>query len=192
MKRLAGFHMGMVGLALAVGLALTVFSGQALATTVCNTGPPPNTPLSGTIVGGVVVNAGDVCVLGGANISGGLRVNEGGFLIACGTTINGGFIANGAAELIFGAEEIDCGGDVINGAVQISNTGPGAILPAPSVAVERSTINGGLRLSGNRGPLAVATNTISGPLICNKNAFDLDDEGSPNMVTGAIRCKFVD
>jgi len=187
MKRLAGlFVLGMVG------LALTGFSGGALAATECNTGPPPNPPLSGTVVGGVVVNAGDFCVLGGANISGGVRVNEGGILIACASTINGGFVANGAANLIFGAEEIDCGGDVINGAVRISNTGPGAIPDAPSIALERSTINGGVLLSGNLGVIAVATNTIAGALRCRNNAFDLVDEGSPNIITGAVTCSFVD
>jgi hypothetical protein len=187
MKRLAGLFL--VGMA---GLALTGFTGRALAVTVCNTGPPPNAQLSGTVVGGLVVNAGDFCVLGGANISGGVRVNEGGILIACASTINGGFIANGAAELIFGAEEIDCAGDLINGAVQISNTGPGALAPAPSIALERSTINGGVHLSGNRGPIAVATNRIAGPLLCSNNAFDLEDEGSPSLITGAVRCKFGD
>jgi hypothetical protein len=138
----------------------------------------------------VVVNAGDFCFLGGANISGGVRVNEGGILIVCASTINGGFIANGAAELIFGAEELDCGGDVINGAVQISNTGPG-VFPV-SIGLERSTINGGVHLSGNRGPIAVAANTISGGLFCSNNAFVLEDEGSPSTITGAIRCKFGD
>jgi hypothetical protein len=186
MKRLARLHVGMVGLALAV------FSSHALATTICNTGPAPNPPLSGTVVGGVVVNAGDFCVLGGANVSGGVRVNEGGILIVCGSTINGGFVANGAAELIFGAEELDCRGDVINGAVHISNTGPGAFAPAPSIALERSTLNGGVRLSGNRGPIAVASNTIAGSLLCSNNAFDLEDEGSPNIITGGITCKFGD
>jgi len=187
MKRLARLHVGMVG------LALTVFSSHALATTTCNTGPAPNPPLSGTVVGGLVVNAGDFCVLGGANVSGGVRVNQGGILIVCGSTINGGFIANGAAELIFGAEEIDCAGDVINGAVQISNTGPGILPPpGPSIALERSTINGGVHLSGNSGPIAVASNTIAGSLLCSKNAFDLEDEGSPNIITGGITCKFGD
>jgi hypothetical protein len=188
MRRLTGLLV--VGMA---GLALTCFSGHALAAaTVCNTGPPPNAPLTGTIVGGLVVNAGEFCILGGANVSGGVRVNEGGILIACGSTINGGFIADGAANLIFGAEEIDCAGDVINGGVQISNTGPGALAPAPSIALERSTINGGVHLSGNRGPIAVATNRIAGVLVCKGNAFDLEDEGSPNLVTGAVRCKFGD
>jgi hypothetical protein len=181
----------LVGMA---GLALTGFSGQALAAaTVCNTGPAPNPPLSDTVVGGLVVNAGDFCVLGGANISGGVRVNEGGILIVCASTINGGFIANGAAELIFGAEEINCAGDVINGAVRISNTGPGILPPpGPSIAIERSTINGGVRLSGNLGPIAVASNRIAGALVCSNNAFDLEDEGLPNLVTGAVRCKFGD
>jgi len=188
MKRLTALFL--VGMA---GLALAGFSGRALAAaTVCNTGPPGNAPLSGTIVGGLVVNAGDFCVLGGANVSGGVRVNAGGILIACGTTINGGFIADGAAALIFGAEEIDCAGDVINGGVQISNTGPGALAPAPSIALERSTINGGVHLSGNRGPIAVATNRIAGVLVCKDNAFNLEDEGSPNLVTGAVRCNFGD
>jgi hypothetical protein len=173
-----------------LGLALIAFSGHAHAATVCNTGPPPSTPLSGTIVGGVVVNAGNFCILGGANISGGVQVNPGGILIACGSTINGGFRSNGAAELIFGAEEIDCAGNVINGGVQISNGGPGALLPAPSIALERSTINGAVHLSGNKGPIAVATNRISGGLFCSNNVFDLEDEGSPNMVTGAVKCKF--
>jgi len=174
-----------------VGLALTGFSGRALAATECNTkGGPQNgaTPLSGTLVGGVVVNAGDICFLSGANISGGVRVNEGGELYVCASTINGGFIGNGAAELIFGAEELNCGGDVINGAVQISNTGPGT-LPV-SVALERSTINGRVQLSGNRGPIAVATDTIAGALLCKNNAGDLLDEGSPNTITGGVTCKF--
>jgi hypothetical protein len=186
MKKLAGFLVGMVGLALAV------WSDGALAATECNTGPPPNPPLSGTIVGGVVVNAGDFCVLGGANVSGGVQVNAGGILIVCGSVINGGVVANGAGNLIFGAEEIGCAGDVINGAVQISNTGAGVIPGAPSIALERSAINGGVHLSGNQGPIAVATNTIAGGLFCTNNAFDLDDEGSPSVVTGAIRCKFGD
>ena len=185
MKRLTGlFLVGMVG------LALTGFSGGTLAATVCNTGPAPNPPLSGTVVGGVVVNAGDFCVLGAANISGGLRVNEGGILIACASTINGGFIAKGAAELIFGAEEIDCGGDVINGGVKISNTGPGVLPDGPSIALERSTINGGVRLSGNSGVMAVASNTIAGGLFCSKNLFDLVDEGMPSIITGQVTCNF--
>ena len=185
MKTLAGFHVGVVG------LALMVFSGHALAATECNTGPA-NPPLSGTVVGGVVVNAGDFCVISGANVSGGLRVYQGGILIVCASTINGGFIANGAAELIFGAEELDCGGDFINGGVQISNTGPGAFGPAPSIALERSTINGGVRLTGNHGPIAVAANTIAGPLACSQNTFDLEDEGFGNIITGPSSCKFGD
>ena len=186
MKRIVGFLAGIVGLALAVG------SDGALAATECNTGPPPNNaPLSGTVVGGLVVNAGDFCFLAGANVSGGVRVN-GGILIVCGSVINGGLIANGAGNLIFGAEEIDCAGDVINGAVQISNSGPGVIPGAPSIALERSTINGGVHLSGNSGPIAVASNRIAGGLFCSNNAFDLDNEGLSNVITGAIRCKFGD
>lgn len=191
MKRLAQFHMGLVG------LALLGFGGHALAATVCNTGPAgpvgPNPPLSGTVTGGMVVNAGDFCVLNGANVSGGVQVNPGGILFVCASTINGGFTANGAAEIIFGAEEIGCGGDLINGAVKISNTGPGILPPpGPSIALERSTINGGVHLSGNHGPIAVASNTIAGGLFCSNNAFDLEDEGSPSIITGKTTCKFGD
>jgi len=185
MTRLAPFHVGIVG------LALMAFSGHAHAATVCNTGPPPSTPLSGTIVGGVVVNAGNFCILGGANVSGGVVVNPGGILIACGSTINGGFRSNGAAELIFGAEEIDCAGDVINGGVQISNTGPGIIGPdAPAVALERSTLNGAVHLSGIKGRIAVASNRIAGGLFCANNVFDVEDEMMPNLITGRVTCKF--
>src|SRR2546423_15438316 len=99
MKKLAGFLAGLAGLALAVA------SDGALAATECNTGPPPNAPMSGTVVGGVVVNAGDFCVLGGANISGGVRVNDGGILIVCGSVINGGVIAEGGAEGVVGPGE---------------------------------------------------------------------------------------
>jgi hypothetical protein len=184
MNRLAGYL---------VVLALAVFANVAVAATECNTGPPGNPPLSGTIVGGVVVNAGDFCILGGANVSGGVRVNEGGILIVCASVINGGFMANGAAGLIFGAEEIDCAGDVINGAINIINTGPGAFpAPAPSIALERCVINGSVHLTGNTGPIAVASDTIAGGLFCSNNAFDLDNEGLSNVVTGAIRCNFGD
>ena len=180
MSRLAGFLVG------TVGLALVVFSGGALAATECNG------PLSGTVVGGVVVNAGDFCVLGGANVSGGVQVNGGGILVACASTISGGFVADGAANLIFGAEEIGCAGDVINGGVQISNTGPGVLSPAPSIALEHSVINGAVHLTGNQGMISVVSNTIAGGLFCSNNAFDLHDEGSPSVITGALRCEFTD
>jgi hypothetical protein len=178
MKTLAGFLVGVVGLALAVS------SGGALGATECNG------PTSGTIVGGLVVNAGDFCFLGGANVSGGVQVNAGGILIACASTINGGLVANGAANLIIGAEEIGCAGIVINGGVQISNTGPGVLSPAPSIALEHSAIHGAVHLTGNLGPIAVAFNTIAGGLFCTNNAFDLDDEGTPSVVTGAVTCEF--
>ena len=180
MKTLAGFFVGMVGLALAVG------SDGAMAATECNG------VLSGTVVGGVVINAGDICFLGGANVSGGVQVNSGGILIACASTINGGVVADGATRLIFGAEEIDCGSDVINGAVRISNTGPSAPSGPPSIGLERSAINGGVHLSGNRGRIVVAGDTIAGGLFCSNNTFDLEDEGMASVVTGAIRCKFAD
>jgi hypothetical protein len=188
MKRLAGFLVGMVGLTLAI------FSSGALATTECNG------QVSGTVVGGVVVNSGDFCILGGANVSGGVQVNSGGILIACASTINGGIVANGAANLIIGAgadEEVPpvnfvCPGNVINGAINISNTGPGVLAPAPSIAIERNAISGGVHLGGNQGMITVASDTIAGGLFCVNNAFDLDDEGTPSVIIGAIRCKFGD
>ena len=191
MNKLAGSLVGMMCLALAA------FSGGALAVTECNT-PPPNPPLSGTVTGGVVVNAGDFCILGGANVSGGVQVNNGGVLIACASTINGGIVANGAANLIIGAgadEEVPpvsfiCPGNVINGAINISNTGTGVLAPAPSIAIERDAISGGVHLTGNQGMITVSTNMIAGGLFCANNAFDLDDEGTPSVITGAIRCKF--
>jgi hypothetical protein len=177
MRKLAAFLMGIAG------FALTVCSDGAMAATECNG------TISGTVIGGLVVNDGDFCVLGGARISGGVRVNEGGILIGCGSTINGGLIANGATNLIFGAEEIDCDGDVINGGVRIRNTSIG-VLGAP-LALERSTIHGAVHLTGNQGPIAVAGDTIAGGLFCSDNAFDLFDEGMSNVVTGAIRCEFL-
>jgi hypothetical protein len=172
-----------------IGLALAVFSDVALAAAKECSGL-----VTGKVSGGVVVNDGDVCILGGANVSGGVRVNGGGTLIACGSTINGGLVTNGAAELLVGPEEIGgCLGDVINGGVHISNTGPGAPPGEgpPSIALENSTIHGGVFLSGNAGPIAVAANTIAGGLFCSNNAFNLDPEDlAPTIVTGAITCKF--
>src|SRR5690242_3800977 len=174
MKRLAALHVGLVG------LALTVFSGHALAATSCNTGPAgplgPNPALSGTFTGGVVVGEGAFCVIDGANVSGGLRVKEGGIVVVCSSTINGGFTAEEASEIIFGAEELGCGGDFINGGVKISETGPGILSGGPAIALERSTINGSVRLSENKGPIAVASNTIAGGLFCSENSFQLEDE----------------
>jgi hypothetical protein len=165
------------------GLALPICTDRALAATECNG------TISGTVIDGLVVNDGDFCILGGARISGGVRVNEGGILIGCASTINGGLVANEAANLIFGAEEIECGGDVINGGVKISNTGTG-VLPAPSVALERSVINGGVHLTGNQGVLAVSANTIAGGLFCTNTVHDLEDEGVSSAVTGPVRCDF--
>lgn len=170
--------------ALVSGVVLAALGTRVMAATECNG------PVSGAVPNGVVVNAGDFCVLGGANVSNGVRVNAGGILIACGTVINGGVISNGAAQLIFGAEEINCDGDVVNGGVRISNTGPGALPPAPSIALERSTIRGGVQVTGSQGMMAIAGNTISGGLTCSNNAFDPEDEGMENIVSGAVRCEF--
>ena len=156
--------------------------------------------MSGTVAGGIVVNAGDFCILGGANVSGGVQVNAGGILIACGSTINGGIVANGAANVLIGAgadEEVPptnfvCPGNVINGAVHISNTGPGFLPGPPSIALERDAINGSVHLSGNLGMIVVSTDTISGGLFCTNNEFDLDDEGTPSVIAGAVRCDFSD
>lgn len=148
--------------------------------------------LSGKVVGGVVVNDLDVCVLGGANVSGGVQVNGGGTLIACASTINGGIVADDAAAILVGAEELGCDGTVINGGVRISNTRLGALPEQgpPAVALERSAIQGSVHLTGNLGWIAVSANTIAGGLFCSKNAFDLEDEGAPSKVTGAVTCKF--
>jgi len=189
-----GFQLGLVA------LALTAFGGHAMAATSCNTGPTAllgaqGPPLSGTVTGGVVVNAGAFCVIVGANISGGLRVNPGAVLFVCGSTINGGITTNGAAQLIFGAEELPfCEGNFINGAVNISNTAGGDAFPngPPSIAVENSTLNGGVHLSGNQGHIAVAFNTIAGGLFCSNNAFELADEGHPSLITGKVTCQFGD
>jgi hypothetical protein len=192
MKRLAALHAGLVG------LALTVFSGHALAATSCNTGPagplnPANPAFSGTVTGGVVVHEGAFCVIEGANISGGLRVKEGAVVVVCASTINGGFTTEEASEILVGAEEIGCGGNRINGAVRISETGPGILpSPAPSIALENSAINGSVHLSENAGPIAVASNTIAGGLFCSENKFALEDEGSPSIVTGKTTCKFAE
>lgn len=190
MNSLAGFLVAMVSLALAVS------SGGAKAATECNG------VISGTVVGGVVVNAGDFCLLGGAHVSGGVHVNGGGILLVCASTINGGIVANGALNLLIGAgadEEpagVHCPGNVINGGVDISNTGPGVLQPAPSIALERNAIHGAVHLAGNQGPIVVSSDVIAGGLFCNNNAFDLDDErmmgGTRPVVTGPIRCAFVD
>jgi len=191
MKKLARIHIGLVG------LALLGFGGQALATTVCDTGPLATPPisgaaLSGTVVGGVVVNAGATCLINGANVSGGVRVNPGGALFVCSSTINGGVTSNGAMEVVFGAEELNCGGDTVNGIIKISNNGPGIFGPQPSIGIERSILNGGVRLSNNQGLIAVSQNTIAGGLACSNNAGDLIDEGESSIITGKVSCKFVD
>jgi hypothetical protein len=192
MNKLAGWVVAVVG------LAGVVLGESALAATECNTPPPGSPPISGTVTGGIVVNAGDFCILAGASVTGGVRVNPGGILITCGSTIDGGIIANGALNLLIGAgadeepEGIVCPGNVINGGVQISNTGPGVLAPAPSIALERNAMHGAVHLTGNRGPIVVSTNTIAGGLFCAGNTFDLDNEGTPSVITGAVRCKFGD
>jgi hypothetical protein len=143
--------------------------------------------LSGAVPDGVVVNGG-FCRLQGANVAGGVRVTRGAFVIVCASTINGGFAADGAGELIIGAEEIGCDGNVFNGTIRINNTGPGLAAPAPSIALERSTINGGASLIGNQGPISVAGNRISGSLFCSGNVFGAEDEGMKNIVSGQNSC----
>jgi hypothetical protein len=187
MKKFAGV------LALAGGLVLAAFSNGAMAATECN-GPP----LSDTVTGGVVVNAGDFCLLIGATVYGGVQVNQGGILITCGSTIYGGLVANGAANLIIGAGADEegppvnfvCPGNNIRGGVQISNTGPGVLAPAPSIAIERDVIEGGVHLANNAGPITVSADVINGGLFCKNNASDLDDEGTPSVIIGRITCEF--
>jgi len=172
-----------------VGLAS---NGALAAATECNAA------ISGSVSGGVVVNAGDFCLLQGANVSGGVKVNNGGVLITCGSTINGGLVADGAANLLIGAgadEELPpvfffCPGNVIHGGVEISDTGPGVLSPAPSIALERNTISGAVHLMGNKGLIVISANIISGGLFCTNNASAPDDEGTPSIITGAIHCNF--
>jgi hypothetical protein len=177
--------MSRLGSLLGMGLALAAFSDGAFAAQECNG------PLTGTIRGGVVVNDGDNCMLGGANVAGGVQVRAGGILVACGSTINGGLNSNGAAEVIVGAEEIGCDGTVINGGVRISGTGVGIFPPpTPSIAVERSAIQGGVFLTGNAGITSISNNTIAGGLFCKNNAMNPEDEGTPSKITGAVTCEF--
>ncbi|HZZ92220.1 MAG TPA: hypothetical protein VFE23_06640 [Usitatibacter sp.] len=182
-------------LAAAAGFASILASTAAIAATECN-GPP----LTGTYNNGVVVNAGDFCVLGGATVRGGVRVNPGGVLITCGSTINGGIVANGALNLILGAgadEEVPpvnfvCPGNVIRGGVQVSNTGPGILAPAPSISLERAHVEGDVLLLGNAGPIMVSDNVIHGSLVCSNNRFVVGDEGNESTITGAVQCEFDD
>jgi len=169
-----------LGLVAAMGLLV---SGSASAATPCSG------VLSGTIADGVVVSGG-FCQLQGANVSGGVHVMGGAFVVVCASTINGGFTSDGAGELIIGAEEIGCDGDVFNGAVRISNTGAGLIQPAPSIGLENSTFNGAVVLMGNQGVIAVAETLISGGLFCSNNVHDLVNEGKDNLVSGKVTCKF--
>jgi hypothetical protein len=193
MKHLASVFAAMFGLVLAVS------SNGAVAATECNGF------VSGNVNGGVVVNNGDVCFLGGniilgpgtlhvgAHVTGGVTVNAGGVLFVCASTINGGIAADGAATLIVGAEEILCDGGVINGAVEISNSAQGDLVhpdAPPPVALENSVINGAVHLTGNLGHISVAGNRLSGGLFCNNNVFDLDDEGTPSVITGKVTCEF--
>ncbi len=175
-------------LAIAAGVGLTVAGGSASAATECNG------PLSGAVTDGVVVNAGDVCVLGGATVSGGVRVNAGGILIVCGSTINDGINSFGAANVLIGPEEIlGCTGNLIRGGVRISNSGPGVLQGPPSIAVENSRIQGGVHLTGNQGAIGVVGNVISGGLFCKNNtAATLNDEGVPSVISGAVTCKVGD
>src|SRR5207245_10404070 len=99
--------------------------------------------------------------------------------------------ATGPAGTRLGPEEIACPGNVINGGVEISNTGPGFLPPpAPSIAIENSVISGAIHLSGNKGPIVVAGNTIAGGLFCKNNTSDLDDEGNQSVITGRVNCQF--
>jgi len=175
-------------------LVLAALSSGAMAATECN-GPP----LSGTIPGGVVVNNGDFCLLIEATVYDSVQVNPGGVLITCGSTIYGGLVANGAANVLIGggADEVgppvnfDCPGNNIRGGVQISNTGPGVLAPAPSISIERDIIAGGVHLSNNAGPVVVSADVINGGLFCKNNASpDIDDEGTPSVVIGRTTCEF--
>ena len=159
-------------------------SGGAHAATQCSG------VMTGAIPDGVVVNGG-FCRLQGANVAGGLRVTGGSFVVICGSTISGGFTSEGAGELLIGAEEIGCDGNVFNGAVRIDNTGTGLVAPAPSIALERSTINGGVFLTANLGQISLAGNRISGRLFCGNNAFNLNTEDMQNIVSGQVMCTFI-
>lgn len=185
MKRLVIWLVGIVGIGL---------SGGAFAATECNG------VIGGSVVGGVVVNANAFCMLDGAHVSGGVQVKPGGLLIACGSNINGGLVTDGALNLIIGVgadEEVPpvnfhCPGNVINGGMRISNTGTGVLDGPPSIAIERNVISGAVHLTGNQGLIVVSNDTISGGLFCAANAHDLDDEGTPSVISGQIRCTFGD
>jgi hypothetical protein len=129
-----------------------------------------------------------VLQLQGANVSGGVRVTGGAFVLVCASTINGGFAADGAGQLIFGAEEAVATATSSTGQ-SASTTRDRLIAPAPSIAVERSTLNGGLSLIGNQGQMAIAGNRISATSSA-AEPLQGGDEGMKNIVSGQVSCTF--
>jgi hypothetical protein len=193
-----------------VGLALTISSSAATATTCTDTLAP------GTY-GAVTVPAGAVCVIaeGPLTIRGGLEVGEGATFVfgneetpGVTATISGGVRSSNAASVqihfatINGGVDLRGGDGPFGGPFDVTwNTIEDSRING-SVTVDgytgfwqgfiRNTVNGGVTFDdnvvGDPDGNEVVTNTIHGNLDCagNTPAPQVgDSEGEPNVVTGA-------
>ena len=184
-----------VGLVCTVAVMLVIVSGAAAAgQTECNA-----TYTNTTLRGGVVVNAGDTCVLNNVTVNGKLIVTGGSILVTnstinggwsitgnvtapgfmCGNTINGGLNVHGVTSVVtlaFGETNAGCAGGTINGGASFRNN-PGAF-----VEVDAYTVNGPLLISGNAGGEVEGT-TVHGPARCQPGIFN-DGDGGPNTYHG--------
>ena len=148
-----------------------------------------NGTITGTVNGGIIVSAGDNCVLSGATVNGGIDMS-GGTLEVCGSTINGAIQATGGDCVTLGLGpddgDVNCPGDVINGHLSIANVN-GANCPGfTPVEVQDANINGGVDLDNDGNPTQSAeleSNTVQGTLMCDGNS-GVTNDGFPNTVTG--------
>jgi hypothetical protein len=152
-----------------------------------------------TLKGGVVVNAGDVCILDNVRVKGGLTVNggqisvtdstiSGGWSITgavdaltymCGNDVNGGLDVTGvttATVLSFGEANANCPGGTVNGGVSFVDN------PLAFVELDSYTANGGVTFAGNGGGELEGT-IVHGSASCQPGIFN-DGDGGPNTYTG--------
>lgn len=180
--RLTGLRLGLLGLLVASVMVTTLLVGSATAAgDVTCTGGPGN-PLTGRIVGNVVVPAGASCRIQGT-VTGNVTALTGAAVgIRTGTTVRGNYSCDnclfadlnsstivGNVQISGEAEGSFINGSTIRGNLQIesSSAGPESF----SIGVTQgNVIRGNLSFTNNTGPSFIVNNTIAGNLACQNNA----------------------
>ncbi|MGH9098841.1 MAG: hypothetical protein ACRDV8_01245, partial [Acidimicrobiales bacterium] len=132
--------------------------------------------ISGSKSGSLVITSGETVLITG-KVSGSISVEPGGGLEIEGGKVSGAISATGATGFTL------CGATV-SGAMSVSASTGSVLIGGGTTGCAKSKISGAISLSGNKGPVELATSTISGPVSLSGNTGSLVLVGS--TISGSV------